>query len=78
MLINWYLNLLASDLFFATSNTKQSSFIDLVNKPRYPINTTPEILVYLKKILIARDLSEELLSQKHSMTTYLKKLKLKA
>ena len=31
-------------MFFATYNTKQSSFIDLVNKPRYPINTTPEIL----------------------------------
>ena len=37
-----YCNLPASDLSFATPNTKQSSSIDLVNTPRNPINTRPE------------------------------------
>ena len=37
-----YSNLPASDLYFATLNTKQSSSIDLVNTPRNPISTIPE------------------------------------
>ena len=67
-----YSNLLTSDLSFATPYTKQSSSIDLVNTPRNPINTIQRLPIYLKKILIARNLSKELLSQKHSVTTYLK------
>ena len=37
-----YSNLSASELSFATPNTKQSSFNDLVNSTRNPINTLPE------------------------------------
>ena len=38
------------------------------------ISWIQRLSVYLKKILITRNLSEELLNQKHSITTYLKEL----
>ena len=69
-----YSSLAGSDLSFATPNTKQSSSIESVNTPRKPTNNIPEILpIYLKSILIAKNLSEELWNHKHLMTTYLKK-----
>ena len=71
-----YCNLPASDLSLATHTTKQSSFVESVNKQKNSINKIPE--TYLKKILVAKNLSEELLNQKHSMTTYLKKMKIES
>ena len=71
-----YCNLPASDLSLATHTTKQSSFIESVNTQKNSINNIPE--TYLKKILVAKNLSEELLNQKHSMTTYLKKMKIES
>ena len=44
-----------------------------VNTPRNPINTIPVTPNLPKKKSIARNLPEELLSKKHSMTTQLKK-----
>ena len=71
-----YSNLPARDLSFATPNAKQSSSIESVNTSINPINNipeTPNLPQTIKEILIAKNLSEELANQKHSMTTYLKK-----
>ena len=71
-----YSNLPARDLSFATPNTKQSSSIESVNTSINPINNipeTPNLPQTIKEILIAKNLSEELSNQKHSLTTYLKK-----
>ena len=51
-----YSSLLASDLYFATPNTKHSSTSESVK----PINNIPKRLsIYLKRILIAKNLSKE-------------------
>ena len=68
-----YSSLLGSDLSFTTPNTKQSSSIKSVNTPRKPTNNIQRLPIYLKRILIAKNLSEELWNRKHLMTTYLKK-----
>ena len=68
-----YSSLLGSDLSFTTPNTKQSSSIKSVNTPRKPTDNIQRLPIYLKRILIAKNLSEELWNRKHLMTTYLKK-----
>ena len=60
-----------SNLSFVTFNTKQSYPTDLVNTPRNLVNTIPETLNIPHQDII-RNLSEELLSQKNSLTPYLK------
>ena len=73
-----YSSLPASDLSVATPNTKQSSSIESVNTPKSPSITYQRLTIYLQRILIAKNLSEELSNYKHSMTTHLKKWKLRA
>ena len=73
-----YSSLPASDLSVATPNTKQSSSIESVNTPKNPSITYQRLTIYLHRILIAKNLSEELSNYKHSMTTHLKKWKLRA
>ena len=68
-----YSSLPASDLSVATPNTKQSSSIESVNTPKNPSITYQRLTIYLQRILIAKNLSEELSNYKHSMTTHLKK-----
>ena len=68
-----YSSLPGSDLSFTTPNTKQSSSIESVNTPRKPTTTYQRLPIYLKRILIAKNLSEDLWNHNHLMTTYLKK-----
>ena len=68
-----YSSLPGSNLSFTTPNTKQSSSIESVNTPRKPPITSERLPIYLKRILIGKNLSEDLWNHKHLMTTYLKK-----
>ena len=61
-----YSNLLASDLSFAIPNAKQSSStISWIHQAIRLIPSYQRLPIYLRIILLAMNMSEELLSQKH-------------
>ena len=62
-----YSNLPASDLSFATANTKQSSSIESENTPRHTINNKAETSHSPQQDIHSKGLSEESSNHKNSI-----------